>query len=748
MDKPLVGLLFVSHSLDLAKATEALVRQMTGERLPIGIAAGCGPERQDLGTDPLAILEAAEALAACEAIVVLMDIGSAVLSAEMAVDLAEEPLKSKLHLVAAPFVEGALAAGVAAQAGLPVASVLAEAALGMRPKLSALGVQEERDEVSREASFVLIVVLGDPNGLHLRPAARCVAVAADFNATLSLVVRGRKASLESLTALMALGAKGGDEVAIEASGPEAEQAADAVAAVLATCPAEETKAAETIVSSGIIPISPGRVAGLLVPIERRLPLIPQHATEPPQQGWALLQAALKQVKAHWVGDGILAAQAALLADPALLTPVKDAIFNQQLHPAAAWEQAITQLVKRYEALEDAYQRARARDVRDVGNEILRVLLGRSAPVWPQEPAIILTENLTAAEATALPPQVIGVLDKQGGQTSHAAILLRAAGVPCLGGVSFQQIPQSVAFDGATGDIIEAPSADEMKAFTSDPLVSFGPASVVLPDQSTLEFWANVAGIKDSELAAQAGAYGIGLARTEMLFLDRADCPTEDEQAERISTILAPFKGKPVTVRVLDAGADKPVPFLKLKAEENPALGVRGVRALLQNPAFCLMHLRAILRAGQGHDLRIMVPMVTFAQEMQVIRQWLAQACQQTGLPCPALGAMVEVPAAALNIPDLVKDCDFFSIGTNDLTQYTLAAERGHPDLSVFSDPANKVVMDLCAQVVRYAGGRPVSVCGEAAGDPKAAKKLVEAGVRKLSMGAARLGPIRALWPAL
>ncbi len=747
MDALPTGLLLVSHSLALAQATEALVRQMTGERLPIALAAGTGPGKAELGTDPLAILEAGEALSACQHIVVLMDIGSAVLSAEMALDLAEEPLKSKLHLAAAPFVEGALAAGVAASAGLPVAAVLAEAAAGLRPKLAALGDEAQNAAPALQASLTRAVTLGDANGLHLRPAARCVAIASGFNATLRLTFKGRETGLESLTGLMALGARGGEVVTIEAAGPQAEQAAGALAAILAEVPTAQAKEPEAQTGAGPVPISPGRIASRLVVAARHLPPIPDTANEAPEAGWAKLQAAIANVRAHLGGDAILAAQAALLSDPAILAPAKTGIFEHGQHPAAAWHRAIAQTAAGYEALEDAYLRARARDVREVGDEVLRILLGGGGLAWPTEPCILLVEELAAAEAASLPPEILGVLDRRGGRTSHAAILLRAAGIPCLGNVAFAVLPEAVAFDGATGEMVVDPDAQTRKAFTPAQAASTGPASITLPDGSALEFWANVAGAADSALAARSGAHGIGLARTEMLFLDRLDCPTEEEQATRIGAMLAPFKGRPVTVRLLDAGADKPVPFLHLASEENPALGVRGVRALLKHPEFCAAHLRAILRAGVGHDLRVMVPMITFPEEMQTIRHWLETACRENGLPCPKLGAMVEVPAAALAIPNLVPVCDFFSIGTNDLTQYTLAAERGHRELAAFADPANETVIGLCAQVVRHAGGRPVSVCGEAAGDVQAARKLVTAGIRKLSMGAARLGPIRALWQA-
>ena len=744
MDMLPTGLLLVSHSSALARATEALVRQMTGERLPIALAAGAGPDRAELGTDPLAILEACESLSTCRDIVVLMDIGSAVLSAEMAMDLAEEAVRAKLHLAAAPFVEGALAAGVAAAAGLPVPAVLAEAAAGLRPKQAALGDAAQGAAPALQAALVREVVLADPNGLHLRPAARCVAAAAGFNATLRLSCNGREAGLDSLTGLMALGAKGGAVVKIEAAGPQAEAAAAALAAILV----EQTAAAhepEAIAGAGPVPVSPGRISGKLFVAQRRLPPLPEAFADTPEAGWAKLQAAIATVRAQLGGDEILAAQAALLGDPAILNPAKAEIFEAQRHPAAAWRHAIGQAASGYEALEDAYLRARARDVREMGDAVLRVLLGGGGLDWPDQPAIILVDELTAAEAAALPPEVIGVLDRRGGRTSHAAILLRAAGVPCLGSVAFEEIPAMVAFDGATGELRAEPDDETRERFTTAQTQSNGPAFVALPDGSQLEFWANVAGPADSGLAARAGAYGIGLARTEMLFLDRLDCPAEAEQAARIGAMLAPFKGKPVTVRLLDAGADKPVPFLHLAPEANPALGVRGVRALLKHPEFCAAHLRAILRAGVGHDLRVMVPMVTLPEEMQTIRQFLQAACRETSMPCPPLGAMVEVPAAALTIPALVPVCDFFSIGTNDLTQYTLAAERGHQELAAFADPAHEAVIGLCARVVREAGARPVSVCGEAAGDAQAARKLVEIGVRKLSMGAARLDTIRAIW---
>jgi phosphocarrier protein FPr len=456
-----------------------------------------------------------------------------------------------------------------------------------------------------------------------------------------------------------------------------------------------------------------------------------------------LGEAIATVRKTLAGSPILEAQAALLADPAILDAAAKNITDGQ-NEAAAWHDAITELAAGYATLETPYLRERARDVREAGGAVLRALLGGTAGIaWPTDQIIAFVEDLTAAEAAALPEHVLGVLDSKGGATSHATILLRAAGIPALGNVILEDIPETIAFDGATGIIIPNPDAATMRRMQSAATITPGPSAVRLPDGSSLEFWANVAGERDSAAAARAGAYGIGLARTEILFLDRADAPSEDEQAARIAAMLAPFKGRPVTVRAVDAGADKPVPFLQLSPEANPALGIRGIRALLKHQDFFAAHLRATLRAGAGHDLRIMIPMVTTPEEMQATRTLLTAAAAELGVPVPRLGAMIEVPAAAIRIQDFCAVCDFFSIGTNDLTQYVFAAERGVAGLEHLADSGAPAILDLISNILRRAGETPVSVCGEAAGDPRTARLLVQAGIRRLSMGAARLPAIRA-----
>jgi phosphocarrier protein FPr len=741
-----IGLVLVSHSRTLAEATEQLVRQMAGQRLPIARAGGAGADHGELGTDPTAILAAFQVLAHCAAIVVLMDIGSAVLSAELACDLAGEDLRRRIHLSPAPFVEGALAAGVAAAAGLPVARVLTEARNGLAPKQSGLAHVPTAAVPDGAAGITRVVTVADPNGLHLRPAARVVELAARFDAVIRFRNGIRVAGADSLTALMALGVRGGSVATIEASGPDAARAAAVLAALLSEG-VEAGSQPECVESAGLqqgpVPVSPGRVAGELFAATRAHPQVPDHSAGDRAAARARLDAAIATAKATLAGDPILTAQAAILTDPAILGPARAAIERDGRNEAAAWEAAITVAEATGAALDDPYLRARARDVREAGDTVLRVLLGSGGLSLPRSPVILLVDELTAAEAASLPPHVLGVLDRRGGRTSHAAILLRSAGIPALANVALDQLPRRVAFDGATGQIVLDPDAETARRFAPEVVAGSRTSTLRLRDGSTLELWANVAGPADSAAAARAGAYGIGLARTEMLFLGRADTPSEAEQQARIAAMIAPFAGKPVTVRVLDAGADKPVPFLTHAHEENPALGVRGIRALLRHREFLAAHLRAILRAGEEHDLRIMVPMVTSAAEMTETRAELQRVAAELGRRAPPLGAMIEVPAAALSVSELVPACDFFSIGTNDLTQYVLAAERGNENLLGLGDAGHPAVVELCARVARDAGGRPVSVCGEAAGEPSTARLLVEGGIRRLSMGAARLPAIRA-----
>ena len=346
----------------------------------------------------------------------------------------------------------------------------------------------------------------------------------------------------------------------------------------------------------------------------------------------------------------------------------------------------------------------------------------------------------------------GVLDRAGGSTSHAAILLRGLGIPALAGID-ALIPAAgakfAAFDGSAGEIVFDPSVEETAAFTRrretwlarERCSALDAGRVTTKDGVAIELWANVASLAEAGAGREAGAFGIGLLRTETMFLDRETAPSEEEQAAKLREIFAVFAGRPIVVRTLDAGGDKPIPYMNMPKEANPFLGVRGLRLSLREMALFETQLCAILRAGQGHDVRIMLPMVTEPEEVELARAALERAhaaLERDKIACqwPApLGVMIEVPSAALKARQLARVADFFSIGTNDLTQYALAAERGNPRLGRFADAAHPAVLDLIARAIEGANAAniPISVCGEAAGDEATALLLTGLGIRKLSM---------------
>lgn len=775
-----VGLVLVSHSRGLAAATEQLIRQVTGPRVRVVCAAGVGPERGELGTDATAIMEALEQLDSPAGTLVLMDMGSAVLSAETACSLLPEEICSRTALCAAPFVEGSIAAAVAASGGAPLERVKAEAEAALAGKRDQLG--EASGELSKDADAAaeqrvdatLDVELRDPNGLHMRPAARMVALARGFDASVSVVVPGdkpRRATVESMTALVALGTRGGDTVRLAASGPEARQAVAALYELLSEPVEVEPRRAQSAPRAGAgLPASPGVAIGRPERLLRSIPEVPEHCIEDPEREWSRLYRAIDEVQAELgrmarerTGGDIMLAQLALLRDPELLGRVERGIREQHLNGALAWQHAIGELVAMYAGFDEPYLRERARDVRDVGDSVLRVILG-DGPVRLADgtPSILLVDDLAPSEAAALDRRrVLGVIDRAGGPTSHASIVLRAAGIPAVVGASDFDLDAEmdrVAIDGGTGEIWCDPEEAMLaplrrrEAARREEVSSTERVSVVkLKDGKKVELWANVASRGDALAAAEAGAYGIGLLRTEMLYLERDDPPSEDEQVAALADIVEPMRSHPVIVRALDAGADKMLPFMHLAPEQNPYLGVRGLRALLNAPDVFETQLRAFLRLGHQLDLRIMLPMVTEVAELNAAREVLERAhhnLTERGVehlwPVP-LGIMIEVPAVALMAENFAGSADFFSIGTNDLTQYVLAAERNNGELGRFNDAAHPAVLQLCRMVADGASkaNRPVSVCGEAAGDPAVSGLLVGLGINRLSMAPPSLSAVRA-----
>lgn len=462
------------------------------------------------------------------------------------------------------------------------------------------------------------------------------------------------------------------------------------------------------------------------------------------------------------GD-VLEAQALMAQDPMLADAVAAAL-DGGAGLDAALQQARQQIEELFAAIDDPYIAARAQDVIEVTDRIRRSLAGVEVPDLGQiaEPSVLVARALTAADTAALDPaSVLGFATEAGGPTSHVAIIARSLGVAAVVGtagiVDRTRAGDPVAIDGATGDLIIHPTEATLDDFAArreafDAAVAaadqFRGISVALGEHQ-VQVPANVGSRDDVESAVAVAAEGIGLLRTEFLFLDRSDAPGEEEQFDFYAFAGSSFE-EPVVIRTFDIGGDKPAPYLRIAAEENPFLGVRGARLYSEFPEVFETQVRAILRAAIDSPICLMLPMVSTVTEIDDLRSRIAEI--SAGLTAsgvrhemPPIGIMVEVPSVALVADAVAPHVDFFSIGTNDLTQYVMAADRTNSGLDELQDPLHPAVLALCERTVAAArrNGISVSVCGLAAADPLGAAVFAAMGVDKLSVSPRAVNIVKA-----
>ncbi|MCV7155058.1 phosphoenolpyruvate--protein phosphotransferase [Mycolicibacterium pyrenivorans] len=769
----LVGLVVVSHSRALARAAVGLAQEMVhGRQLKITIAAGL--DDTTFGTDATQIVEAITAADQGAGVVVLMDLGSAVLSAELALDLLDDDLRERVVLCPAPLVEGLVVAAVAAAGGSSAAEVVAEATGALAGKIGHLDpapatvstVEAPAEAGELTGSFVV----ANPHGLHARPAARLVQEARRRDAR--AFIRNRSTNSEwvgagSLSKIATLGVRSGHEVEVRVSGSQAAETLDHILALAARHfdePLSEPSVttAEPVGAQAPIGASPGLGIGPARSAQKRPIAIPDTAAEDPTAEWRRVSKAIAGVRrtigqlrtrtAREVGEAeasIFDAHQLLLDDTELLDGVR-ARINAGESAVAAWSAAVTDVAAEFTALPDPYLKARAEDVTAVGDQVLRAMLG-SAVAAVDTTGILVAADLTPAEAAELvPDQVAAVVLAFGSPHSHNVILLRAKGIPAVvgAGPALLGIAEGtvVAVDGTSGEFIVDPPEDIRRQF-GDRVAALAlrqrtararaTEPAITTDGVIVPVGANLGSVDDARAAVAAGADYAGLIRTEFLFLGRPVAPDVEEQTAVYRKIAESMDGRRITLRTLDVGGDKPLDFLPTPAEMNPFLGVRGIRLSLHHPQLLSDQLVAIARVAQQTPVSVMFPMVSTLDELFAARRLLDEALAATGRPCPAdleVGMMVEVPAAALKAAAFARHVDFLSIGTNDLTQYALAADRNNDAVAGIGDTFDPGLLALIRSTCRGAAGHAsVSVCGEFAADERATGLLIGLGVDALSV---------------
>ncbi len=620
--------------------------------------------------------------------------------------------------------------------------------------------------------------VGLPHGLHARPAALVAHEAGKFAAEIALEIGERRANARSPVSVMALAIRAGDEVEIVAVGSDALAALEALADAMAdgrpvAPPPPTVSTAQTAPSVsplavlGGVPAAPGLAIGAAVRLIEPEVLVKVEAGSPTTER-AALDAALQSVRVALAGRvateaaqsrEIVEAHLAFLADPDLRRDA-DAAIDAGASAGVAWSGAIGGYVDQLQAAGDARMAERAADLADLQRQVLLQLSGETAaPLALPDNAIVLADDILPSQLMELDPKrVAGLATSRGGPTSHVAILAAAMNIPAVVALGPRLLSIEdgalVILDGDDGRLQVAPKPAEIAAaqtrlFERRERRARAEAAAQAPcrlaDGTRIEVFANLGAVAEAAPAVERGAEGCGLLRTEFLFMDRDAPPDEAEQHAAYQAIADALARRPLMVRTLDVGADKPVTYLPLPPQANPALGVRGVRVSFAWPELFRAQLRAILRVRPAGQVQIMLPMVASLGELRAARAIAAELAAELAVALPPIGVMIETPAAAVTADLLAAEADFLSIGTNDLAQYALAMDRTSAELAAQVDALHPAVLRLVRDAVAGAArhGRTVAVCGSLASELAAAPILLGLGVIELSAAPAAIPDLKA-----
>lgn len=663
-------------------------------------------------------------------------------------------------------------------------------------------VEQAEADNAPVGDFVLSdsIYLCNTVGLHARPAAQLTQMAANFSSEIELRIGDRSANARSITALLKLNTKYGDPVILAARGADAEAALEKIVPAIhaglgdeGVTPLTGPIHADTVTTksdseeSAPEPVSTeaptGNLKGVAASDGIAIGTCVRWANESLElqvvgaghdKETARLQDAIEQAKTSLHSliktmetkdpqrAKIFNAHLTLLQDPELSEQADRGMSKQNYTAEYAWRSAYTTMADELENLSSEILAERANDVRDVGERVLHQLLGidDSARELPDN-AIIIAQNLTPSiTATLDPEKVSGFCTVEGGASSHVAILARSMGMPAVVGLdqSILNIEDGTALvvDGATGVLSIAPDAKAVAELQKRQRILAEKAAVDLANcqqpATTLkgrhiEVVANVGKLEEAVTISDKGGEGIGLLRSEFLFQSRSSAPTEDEQyGAYVAMIEAVGKNAKVIIRTLDVGGDKPLQYLPIGEEENPFLGIRGIRVSLREQKLFRAQLRALIRASVHGHLHIMFPMISNLSEWHQAKAIYEEERAALGIAPQPVGMMIEVPSAALMADEFAKEVDFFSVGTNDLCQYTLAVDRGHPDIASLADGLHPSVLRLIEMTVKAAHqeGKWVGVCGGLGADPEAVPQLIKTGVDELSIPVPAIPAVKAL----
>ena len=651
-----------------------------------------------------------------------------------------------------------------------------EALLTLLPIASGSQIIAEADSIHLTRRIEVPLV----HGIHARPAARIVDCARQFEAEVEALFAGKRANIRSAIGLMGLGIKMGDTLTLEAHGPDAENALSAIGDLIAGGMGErpgdgrqdtqhivhitdsDTKQAPSLTALpkgaiGGVTASPGLAIGKAVWLKTAdiSVEVDGEGLEPERQA---LSDAVANVRQRLVEtakhssaaqNAILTAHQTLLDDPELWTSAQTQMAEGR-SAGYAWKHAIGQQVSTLRNSGNARMAERADDLKDLEQQVLLALTGSTAATHEFEPGtILLAHDLLPSQLIALDQQhIVGIALLNGGPTSHVAILSASMNIPSLAaiGAPLLSIENGIqlVLDADAGHIIVFPDPVELarqkarlakKQRSRQAALATAHNQCQTADGARIEMFANLGSIDDAELAVRSGAEGSGLLRTEFLFLDRTEAPDEDEQTAVYQAIANAMDGRPVIIRLLDIGGDKPASYLPLQPETNPVLGLRGIRIGLAYPEVLRSQIRAILRVTPIGQCKIMLPMVASLSELEEVRRIVTQEAQSLGISDTVeVGVMIETPAAAVTADILAQRADFLSIGTNDLTQYVLAMDRENAAVAPGIDALHPAVLRMIAQtcVGARAHQRMVGTCGGLASDPLGIPLLIGLGVTELS----------------